>query len=86
MRLTDLLSFPNLTFSAAFKTKLELLHEEDKHDFVSPEAITISIAVSSMWTPMYRAMMSPGLDLSPRRLEGSMRMLEAGNAAPPGFG
>ena len=58
------MSFLNLVFSAALRTKLELLHEEDKHDFVNPEAISRSMAVSSLWTSLPRAMMSPGLDLS----------------------
>jgi len=46
MGLTEFLSSLNLTFSAALKTKSELLHEEDKHDFVKPEAITGSMAMS----------------------------------------
>jgi hypothetical protein len=37
----EFMTFLNLAFSAAFRTTSELLHEEDKHDFVSPEAITI---------------------------------------------
>ena len=44
--LTDLLSLPNLALSAPLMTKSELLQEEDKHDFVRPEAMTKSIAVS----------------------------------------
>ncbi len=60
----EFLSFLNLAFSAAFRTKSELLHEESKHDFVKAEAITKSMAVSSLWTSLSRAMMSPGLDLS----------------------
>ena len=44
--LTDLLSFLNLTRSAPLRTKSELFEEEDKHDFVKPEAITRSMAVS----------------------------------------
>jgi hypothetical protein len=67
MGLTESMSFPNLAFSAAFVTKSELLHEEVKHDFVKPEAITRSIAVSIMWTSLPRAIISPGLDLSLRR-------------------
>jgi hypothetical protein len=59
-----LVSFLNLVFSAAFKTKSELLQEEDEHDFVSPEAITKSMDVSSMWTSLPRAKMSPCLYLS----------------------
>jgi hypothetical protein len=42
----EFMSFLNLAFSVAFKTKSELLLEEDKHDFISSEAITMSIAVS----------------------------------------
>ena len=57
-------SFLNLVFSAALMTKSELLQEEDKHDFVSPEAITKSMAVSSLWISLPRAKMSPGLDVS----------------------
>ena len=60
----EVMFFLNLVFSAAFKTKSELLQEEDKHDFVSPEAITKSMDVSSLWTSLPRAKMSPGLDLS----------------------
>ncbi len=62
MGLAEFLSFLNLVFSAAFRTKSELLHEEDKHDFVKPE--TMTMAVSNLWTSLPRAMMSPGLDLS----------------------
>jgi hypothetical protein len=83
--LTDLMSFPNLARSAPLSTKSELLEEEDKHDFVRREAMTRSIAVSILWTSLRRARMSPGRDLSLRRRVGSMRILEAGNAAPPGF-
>ena len=64
MGLAEFLSFLNLAFSAAFRTKSELLHEEDKHDFVKPEAMTGSMAVSNLWTSLPRAMMSPGLDMS----------------------
>jgi hypothetical protein len=64
MGLPEILSFLNLAFSAAFRTKSELLQEEDKHDFVKPEAITRSMAVSNLWTSLPRAMMSPGLDMS----------------------
>ena len=45
---TELLSFLNLAFSAAFRTKSELLHEEGKHDFVKAEAMTKSIVISSL--------------------------------------
>jgi len=62
--LMEFKSFLNSAFSAAFRIKLELLQEEDKHDFVSLKAITRSMAVSSLWTSLPRAMMSPGLDLS----------------------
>ncbi len=48
MGLMEFTSFPNLAFSAAFKTKSELLEEEDKHDFVNPDTITRSMAVSNL--------------------------------------
>ena len=32
----EFLSFLNLAFSVAFRTKSKLLHEVDKHDFVNP--------------------------------------------------
>jgi hypothetical protein len=48
MGMMEFTSFLNLAFSAAFRTKSELLQEEDKHDFLNPEAITKSMAVSSM--------------------------------------
>ncbi len=48
MGLIEFISFLNLVFSAVFRTKLELLQEGDKHDFESPEAITKSMAVSSL--------------------------------------
>jgi hypothetical protein len=83
--LTDLPSFPNLTRSAPLRTQSELLEEEVKLNFVRPEAITRSIAVSILWTSIPKAKMSPGRDLSLRRCGGSMIMLDAGNAAPPGF-
>ncbi len=86
MGLMEFKSFLNLVFSAAFRTKSELLLEEDKHDLVKPETTTKSMAVSSLWTSLPRAKMSPGLDLSPLRWEGSMRTLEAGKTAPPGSG
>ena len=60
----EFMSFFNLAFSAAFKTKSELLQEEDKHDFVNPEAIAKSLVVSSLCTSLRRAKMSHGLDLS----------------------
>ncbi len=41
--LTDLMSFPNLALSAPLMEKSELLQEEDKHDFVRPEAMIKSI-------------------------------------------
>ena len=63
----EFMSFLNLVFSVAFRTKSELLQEEDKHDFVSPEAIIKSMVVSILWTFLPRAKMSPGLDLSLRR-------------------
>ena len=64
MGLMEFTFFLNLAFSDAFKTKSELLQEENKHDFVSSEAITKSMAVSSLWTSLPKAKMSPGLDLS----------------------
>jgi phosphoribosylaminoimidazole-succinocarboxamide synthase len=64
MGLAEILSFLNLAFFVDFRTKSEILQEEDKHDFVKLEAITRSMAVSSLWTSLPRAMMSPGLDLS----------------------
>jgi len=65
--LTDLMSFPNLTRSAPLRTKSELLEDDDKHDFVKPEAMTMPIAVSIMWTSLPKAKMSTGRDLSLRR-------------------
>ncbi len=64
MGLGEILFFLNFAFSAAFRTKSELIHEEDKHDFFKPEAMTRSMAVSSLWTSLPRAMMSPGRDMS----------------------
>jgi hypothetical protein len=64
MGFAEFKSFLNLDFSAAFSTISELLSMEDKHDFCRAEAITRSIAVSSMWTSLPRAIISPGLDLS----------------------
>ncbi len=65
--LTDLLSFPNFTRSAPLRTKSDLFEEEDKHDFVKPEAITKSVAVSILRATLPSARMSPGRDLSLRR-------------------
>jgi hypothetical protein len=48
MGLNDLLSLSNLVVSAPFKTNSGLLQEENKHDFVRPEAMTMSIAASNM--------------------------------------
>ena len=62
--LTDFLSFPNLARSAPLRTKSELLEEEDKHNFVRPEKITRSTAMSNLWTSLPRARISPGRDLS----------------------
>ena len=59
MGLTDRLSLPNLAVSAPLRTKSELLQEEDKHDFMRPEAMTMPIAMSNMWTSRPGAMMSP---------------------------
>ena len=64
MGLAEFLSIMNLAFSAVFRAKSELLHEEDKYDFVKPEAMTMSMAVSNLWTSLLRAMMSLGLDMS----------------------
>jgi len=64
MGLAEFLSFLNLAFSADFMVKPELLHEEEKHDFVKPEAIIRSMVVSNnLWTSRPRVIMSPGLDL-----------------------
>jgi len=57
-------SYLNFDFSAALSTVSELLLMEDKHDLCKAEAITMSIAVSSLWTSLPRAIMSPSLDLS----------------------
>ena len=86
MGLTELLSFLNLAFSGVFRTRSELLHEEEKHEIVKPEAMTSSMTVSNLWTSLPRAMMSPGLDLSFLRWGVSMRTLDAGNTAPPRLG
>ena len=48
MGLHDRLSFPNFTTSATLRLQWELLHEEFKHEFVSPKAMTMSIAESIM--------------------------------------
>ena len=64
MGLMEFMSFLNLVFSAALRTKSELLQEENKQDFVSPEAIINSMVVSILWTSLPRAKISPGLDLS----------------------
>ena len=64
MGLVDFRSFLNLARSAALRTKSELLEEEGKHDFVSPDAMTKSMTESSLWTSRPRARMSPGLELS----------------------
>ena len=84
--LQDLLSFPNMAILAALRTKLELLQEEDKLDLVSVKAMTMSVAESSLWTSLPRAIMSPERDLSIRRQGGSVRILEAGKADPLGLG
>ena len=70
--------FLDLAFSVAFRTKSELLDEVDKHDFVNPEAIIRSMVVSSMWTSLPRAMMSPCIDLFLLRCGGLMRMIDVG--------
>ena len=44
----EFMSFLNLDLSTALRTKSELLHEEGKHDFVNPDAITKSMTVSSL--------------------------------------
>jgi hypothetical protein len=48
MGLMEFMSFLNLDFSAALRTKSELLHEERRHDFVHPDAITKSMTMSSL--------------------------------------
>ena len=45
---TDLLSLLNLALFAPLRSKLELLQEEDKHNFVRPEAMTTSIVVPNL--------------------------------------
>ena len=65
--LHDLQSFPNLADSATLMTKSEILHEEDKHDLVDLEAMTMSMTEFILWTSLPRAQMSPGRDLSMRR-------------------
>ncbi len=84
--LQDLLSFANFVDSTALRTKWELLREEDKHDLASPEAMTMSMAESNMWTSLPRAKMSPWRDLSMRRCMGSVKTLDEGNAVSPVLG
>jgi len=84
--LHDLLSFANFFDSAALRTQSKLLLEEDKHDLVSPEAMTMYMAESILWTSLPRAMMSPGRDLSMRRYKGYVKTLDVGNAMPPRLG
>ena len=85
--LHDLVSFANFFDLAALRTKSELLPDEDKHDLVSPKAMTMSMTVSILWTSMPKAMMSPGRDLSMRRCKGAViKTLDVGNAMPPGLG
>ena len=86
MGFNEFKSFLNFDFSAAMSTISELLLMDDKHDFCKAEAITMSIAVSIMWTSLPIAIMSHGLDLSFFRWSGSIRTLKVGNAAPPGDG
>ena len=84
--LKDLLFFANFVDPTALSTKLELLHEEDKHNLVNPEAMTVPMAESILWTSLPRAMMSPGRDLPMRRCRGYVKTLDEGNAAPLGLG
>ncbi len=58
------MSFLNFVFFAALSTISELFVMEVKHDFWKAEAMTMPMAVSSLWTSLPRAMMSPGRDLS----------------------
>jgi hypothetical protein len=60
----EIKSFLNFVFSCALSTISELFVMEVKHDFCKAEAMTMSIAVSDLWTSLPRAMMSPGRDLS----------------------
>ncbi len=60
----EFLSFRNFAFFASRREKSELLAWLDKHDFARPETITQSIAVSFRNTPMPRATISLGRDLS----------------------
>ena len=46
----DLRSLVKFLFSVWRRIKLELLVEEDKHNFISTEAMTTSIKVS-LWIP-----------------------------------
>ena len=46
MGFMERLSLMNLARSAPLSTKSELLEDEDKHDFVKPEAMITSMAVS----------------------------------------
>ena len=46
MGLHYLLSLPNFATYATLRRSSELLHEEVKHDLVSPEAMTMSTAES----------------------------------------
>jgi hypothetical protein len=80
------MSFANFVDSAALSTKLDPLKEEDKHDLVNPQAMTMSMAEFILWTSLPRAMMSPWRDMSMRRCWGSVKTLDEGNAVPPGFG
>ena len=83
--LQDLMSFAHFVDSEVLRTKLELLHEEDKHNLVNPEAMTMSMAESILWTSLLRAMMSPSRDLSMRRCIGLfVKTLDEGNVPPLG--
>ena len=57
-------SFLNFVLSAALSTISELFVVEVKHDFCKAEAMTMSMAVSILWTSLPKAKMSPGRDLS----------------------
>jgi hypothetical protein len=67
MGLAEFKSFLNLDFSPAFSTISELVSMGDNHDFCRAEAITRSMAVSSPWTSLPKAILSLGLDLSSLR-------------------
>ena len=82
----DLASLANFFFFARRMEKSELCNWLIKHDFASPDTITQSITVSLSMEPFPSAARSPGRELSWRRWGGSVRMLAAWKAQPPGKG